>query len=587
MKSWLNILLFVLLLLLLGSCKDVRIELHGIPSNTPAGSLIYVSGNFNHWNPGDPNYLMKFDESCNCYYTEMPYGFGKLSYKFTRGDWTTVEADSCGGDIINRGLVYSNEEKCINYIGSWKDLSPVYCGRLTLVLDNIPENTPSGSEIFLSGNVNYWVLKENNFRFNKGTDGRYYLTLPRKEDKLIFKIHRGTWESVEADANSWNEESRSIKFGEEDTLHISLRNWSDLPIKNGIAKTFIIKKLPPGTPPNSAIYLSGSFNNWKANEARYRFEPKPNGTYVLRYNFPKSKIEYYKITMGSMSSREMKENGTEINNRLCNINGRDTQEIEVEAWASQFAKKSTKINVIVQGPKKPTEGLLAKQPPLVNAPKVLPDNARKIYFIIDKFPEMPAGDDGIYLTGDFNNWETKVPYYAFRNLPNGKKFFILRLKDDQEHEYKITRGDWGKEEADRYRNKRNNRSIRSGSESDTIRITIENWVDYKSSRKLVVVIQSLPLNTPPQSIFYLTGNFNAWNANDNQYRFKNVQGKHTLVIPNFNEDYSEYKVTRGSWSREFANRNGHVLPNQSFKLSYPNDTMYIKITGWVDTPPDR
>jgi len=66
-----------------------------------------------------------------------------------------------------------------------------------------------------------------------------------------------------------------------------------------------------------------------------------------------------------------------------------------------------------------------------------------------------------------------------------------------------------------------------------------------------------------------------------------VQGKHTLVIPNFNEDYSEYKVTRGSWSREFANRNGHVLPNQSFKLSYPNDTMYIKITGWVDTPPDR
>jgi hypothetical protein len=50
---------FGLILLLLASCNQVHVEIKNVPMNTPVGSQIYLTGNFNQWNPGDPNYLLK------------------------------------------------------------------------------------------------------------------------------------------------------------------------------------------------------------------------------------------------------------------------------------------------------------------------------------------------------------------------------------------------------------------------------------------------------------------------------------------------------------------------------------------------
>ena len=94
--------LFMLLAFLLSSCKGKRIEISSVPLNTPKGSPLFVCGTFNNWNPADPAYILQYDDSSKTYFTYLPWGFGKVEYKFTRGDWTTVETDSCKGEQTNR-----------------------------------------------------------------------------------------------------------------------------------------------------------------------------------------------------------------------------------------------------------------------------------------------------------------------------------------------------------------------------------------------------------------------------------------------------------------------------------------------------
>ena len=94
-------LLLPLLMAGLTSCYQMRVEVDHIPSNTPANADIYITGEFNSWDPGDNRYILeKLNDSV--YYIDLPRGVGELEYKFTRGDWSTVEKDNCGYEIENR-----------------------------------------------------------------------------------------------------------------------------------------------------------------------------------------------------------------------------------------------------------------------------------------------------------------------------------------------------------------------------------------------------------------------------------------------------------------------------------------------------
>jgi hypothetical protein len=585
MKKFKPLLLLFMVLLLGSACQQVHIEVRNIPVNTPIGAQLYLTGNFNNWNPSDPNYMLKYDELKNVWGVDLPRGFGNVYYKFTRGDWRSVETDSCGGDILNRSYVMESEDTIFSYISGFKDLAPVYCGRLTLVLDEIPANTPLNSKLYLSGNINYWMLNEQLYEFTKLEDGKYYLTVPRREDKLIFKINRGTWESIEVDENNLGEESRQISFGEEDTVRIKMRAWMDLPISKVVSKTIVLKSLPKNTPANSKIYLSGNFCNWHPLDNNYLFKKNAKGYFEVKYTFTDSELEAFKITRGGWDKREIKANGAEISNRTLRKEGRDTIYLSIEEWADNIVKlepiqvgsNRNQIKTPISMPNIPAvqiENPYAKQQ----------DCLRKIFIILDKVPDMNGQLDKVYLTGDFNDWVTDMPGFEFKDLGNGKKYYILRLNDKREHEFKLTRGDWSKEEADRFRNKLNNKKIESGSENDTLHLRVENWIDYIPSRKLVVAITQLPSNTPPLSNFYLSGNFNGWQANIEAYKFKKNGDNYYLTIPQFNANFEEYKVTRGSWNTEFANKKGRVMSNKKFNKIGENDTLYIKIEGWVDIP---
>ena len=72
-----------------------------VPAGTPADS-VFIAGNFNGWNPGNPAYRLAADAS-GAYASTLPADVrGPIEFKFARGSWEKVEVDSAGGGVANR-----------------------------------------------------------------------------------------------------------------------------------------------------------------------------------------------------------------------------------------------------------------------------------------------------------------------------------------------------------------------------------------------------------------------------------------------------------------------------------------------------
>ena len=72
MRRRIEILLFIITLFTVTSCHTVTIKIEDVPANTPQGSQIYISGNFNNWNPADPNFVLEMNEDSS-YYVDLLY----------------------------------------------------------------------------------------------------------------------------------------------------------------------------------------------------------------------------------------------------------------------------------------------------------------------------------------------------------------------------------------------------------------------------------------------------------------------------------------------------------------------------------
>ncbi|MBL7817779.1 MAG: helix-turn-helix domain-containing protein [Saprospiraceae bacterium] len=100
----------------------------GLPKNTPHDAHIFIAGNFNSWNPSDPNFRLKkqLDGSYRILvYSQLP----KLEYKFTRGSWESVEGRSSGKARPNR--IFTKNSSMRNKIAdieilSWEDLTGTF-----------------------------------------------------------------------------------------------------------------------------------------------------------------------------------------------------------------------------------------------------------------------------------------------------------------------------------------------------------------------------------------------------------------------------------------------------------------------------
>lgn len=319
------------------------------------------------------------------------------------------------------------------------------CKRVTLVIDQVPSNTPQGSRIFVASNVNMWDPGDGNFQFTQIENGKYVLDLPLGFGKVQYKFTRGDWTTVEGDGCGHSINDRITAVGNilydwfsEDTVHHRIYSWEDLNPTDCEMVTFRLKKLPKNTPPSDGAYLTGSFNDWKPDEPKYKFKKSPKGFYYIDLAKFDQAIEF-KITRGSWQSEETDNNGDRIPNREFTFGAMDTVDLDVPGWVDIKAGME-EMNVTF----------------LVTTPGGTP---------------LP---DPLYIVGNFNSWRPGDPKYKMTRIASNL-FSINIKKPPGEMEYKFTRGPWGMEEVDVFGNHISNRRLRTS--ADTVKITIPEWAD--------------------------------------------------------------------------------------------------------------
>jgi len=222
-----SLLLFVPLLLIFSGCYDMTVQVTSLPGNTPPSENIYISGNFNNWDPGDTYYILTLN-SDSVYEVKLPKGIGDIEYKFTRGDWSTVEKDPCGFEISNRIAFYGKEEIVRDTVRSWNDLPKPGCPSFRLIIDAYPENTPENAVFYFASDINDWDPGSRYWMFTEGPDGKHYLEVPRPgNDRLEYKITRGNWQSVECNADGEEIDNRVFRGIAGEEVRIVIEGWKD------------------------------------------------------------------------------------------------------------------------------------------------------------------------------------------------------------------------------------------------------------------------------------------------------------------------------------------------------------------------
>ncbi|MCB9023789.1 MAG: hypothetical protein H6542_04435 [Lentimicrobiaceae bacterium] len=320
----------LLITALLSSCYKQQVIIDRIPLNTPEGSDIFITGNFNNWDPGDDKYRMT-RQSDGTYSITLPRGIGKLNYKFTRGDWTRVEKNQCGYDIKNRSLNYGEKETQINQVECWGDTEPMNCVQKVIVIRQLPDNTPQDALIYMACQFNNWNPGNINYSLQKHPKGFYYINIDNYGDCLYFKFTLGDWWTVETNASGRDIDNRQFCFDEKDTLFVKIEKWKSIKYKKTGKVTFVINKLPALTSAGDPIFLTGDFNNWNPGEQQYIFKPDSTGKRMITLLTDEELISY-KVTRGNWKSVETLPSGMDIPNRTF-INGQsDTVYLQIERW---------------------------------------------------------------------------------------------------------------------------------------------------------------------------------------------------------------------------------------------------------------
>ena len=435
------VILLAAMALLLSSCYEMTVQVARMPSNTPVGEPLYITGNFNNWDPGDSRYMLQRTGDSS-YEVKLPRGIGALEYKFTRGDWTTVEKDICGYEIQNRVLFYGRSEVVVDTIHSWNDLPPLDCPYITLVIDSLPESTPEESRLSVAGTFNNWDPESGEWQFRYDTSlGKPVLRLPRiGGDRTIdLKITRGGLERMESDELGREIPPREIVFGEKDTVFIAVEGWEDISTrKKGNRLTIIVNRVPASTPPEDPIYIAGSFNGWYPRSGEYRLEKNRQGQYFIHLPKKGSQVEC-KFTRGSWSTEEVDRWGFRMTNRVLGFD-RDTVFLQVANWRDLSRPQGPPVRVIVE-----------------SVPENTPENAE------------------LFIAGNFNNWAPGDLGYLMMRTDDGK-YFVDLPRSEYTLEFKVTRGSWGTVECKANGDDIENR-VYAYKNVEEIRIDIEGWKD--------------------------------------------------------------------------------------------------------------
>ena len=210
------------------SWAQLTVEVVSYPPLRPSAPGLFIAGDFNNWNPGDPAYMLKKQPN-GSYSILLPDSLTNFEYKFTQGSWMTVEGNIQGLNRPNRAYNRSTESEPNHIrltIENWEQ-KPAY----RFVITEIPANTPHDAQLFISGNFSNWNAGDKALQLKKQVDGTYRVSVYTDLDRLEFKFTRGNWDSVEGKESGKARPNRIIfRHDNIDNKAIEIRilSWEDL-----------------------------------------------------------------------------------------------------------------------------------------------------------------------------------------------------------------------------------------------------------------------------------------------------------------------------------------------------------------------
>lgn len=101
--------------------------------------------------------------------------------------------------------------------------------QLTLKVTSIPGNTPPGASIHAVGTFNNWVPGDISTILTPTGNGQYQIVLTPAVGEVKFKFTRGSWATVEGNANGNFLPDRVLNYnGQPTTVNLTILSWEDL-----------------------------------------------------------------------------------------------------------------------------------------------------------------------------------------------------------------------------------------------------------------------------------------------------------------------------------------------------------------------
>ena len=173
---------------------QLTLKVTDVPNNTPMDADIHIAGDFQNWDPADPNYILD-RQLDGTYQITLTPTVGAIEFKFTRGDWDSAEGNANGGFIPNRQYNYNGTATTLELeILSWEDLGGT--GNSTAA-DNVHLLDEDFFMPQLNRNRRIWIYLPPDYF----TSDKYYPVLYMHDGQNLFDAQgsfSGEWEVDES-----------------------------------------------------------------------------------------------------------------------------------------------------------------------------------------------------------------------------------------------------------------------------------------------------------------------------------------------------------------------------------------------------
>jgi len=100
--------------------------------------------------------------------------------------------------------------------------------QVTIKITAIPSNTPVNPTIYLAGSINTWNPADANYVMQPDGLGNRTIVIPEGTGTVNYKFTRGSWPTVEGNANGGFLPDRSFTFtGAPQTISLTIQSWED------------------------------------------------------------------------------------------------------------------------------------------------------------------------------------------------------------------------------------------------------------------------------------------------------------------------------------------------------------------------